>query len=145
MVRLEKITAENLDAVLALKVNDGQNEFVSTTAESLAAAYVYGRTAYPFAVYDDDEIVGFVMMGYYKVKEYYTLWKLLIDGRYQHRGYGRQAMMLGIEYMRERFGITEVYTGVHPKNDTAKHLYESAGFEYTGLVEFGMEEMCMKL
>lgn len=145
MVTLKEITCENLDEVLALKVDDGQRSFVSSNAESLAQAYVYSETAFPFAVYDDDMIVGFIMMGYYEAKEYYTLWKLMIDKRYQNNGYGRQALELGIDYMRERFGVSEIYTGVVPENTVAKELYKSAGFNETGLAESGMEEMRLVL
>ena len=145
MIRLEEITRENLDEVLALKVDDSQKSFVSTNGDSLAQAYVYSKTAFPFAVYDDTTIVGFIMMGYYDVKQYYTLWKFLIDYRYQNKGYGRQALKLGIEYVRDRFSAKEIYTGVVPGNEVAKRLYESVGFRNTGLYELGMEEMKLSL
>ena len=145
MVVLKEITKENLDEVLALSVADDQKSFVSTNAESLAQAYVYSDTAYPFAVYDDDTIVGFIMMGYYEAKEYYTLWKFMIDKRYQNNGYGRRALELGIRYLRDRFNVSEIYTGVIPGNTIAKNLYKSVGFKETGLIESGMEEMRLVL
>ena len=145
MVYLKEVTKENIDEVLELSVRDDQKSFVSTTAESLAQAYVYKETAFPFAVYNDDTMVGFIMMGYYEVKNYYTLWKFLIDKKYQHMGYGREALMQGISFMRDKFNIKEIYTGVAPSNSVAKGLYQSVGFEDTGLIEFNMEEMCLKL
>ena len=144
MVQLKPVTGDNLDEVLALKVHESQKGYVSTAAESLAQAYVYSETAFPFAVYHGKEIVGFIMMGYYEEKQYYTLWKLLIDERYQHRGYGRKALELGIGFLKEKFGASEVYTGVIPENHTAKKLYLSVGFRETGLFENGMEELCLK-
>ena len=144
MVRLEQVTKRNLNAVLALKVNDSQTGFVSTTAESLAQAYVYAETAFPFAVSNDQDVVGFIMMGYYEEKKYYTLWKLLIDQKYQGQGYGKAALELGIAFLKERFRVNEIYTGVIPENNVAKSLYQSVGFENTGLFENGMEEMCLK-
>jgi diamine N-acetyltransferase len=145
MINIKEITKENIDDVLALKVGESQKSFVSTNGDSLAQAYVYSETAYPFAVYEDDTIVGFIMMGYYDVKSYYTLWKFMIDEKYQHKGYGRKALELGIQYLRERFGVTEIYTGVVPGNTVAKKLYESVGFKDTGLLELGMEEMRLEL
>ena len=145
MVYLKEVTKENIDEVLELSVREDQKSFVSTTAESLAQAYAYKETAFPFAVYNDDPMVGFIMMGYYEVKNYYTLWKFLIDKKYQHKGYGREALMLGISFMRDKFNIKEIYTGVAPGNSVAKGLYQSIGFEDTGLIEFNMEEMCLKL
>ena len=140
-VQLKPVTKENLDAVLALRVEEGQEGYVSSTAESLAQAYVYADTAYPFGIYDGDELVGFIMMGYYEAKQYYTLWKFMIDRRFQNKGYGRQALKLGLDFVKDRFGAKEIYTGVTPGNTVAKRLYESVGFRDTGLLELGMEEM----
>ena len=145
LIRLEEITRENIDEILTLKVDESQKSFVSTNGDSLAQAYVYSETAFPFAVYEDATIVGFIMMGYYDVKSYYTLWKFMIDSRYQNKGYGRKALELGIKYLQEHFGVSEIYTGVVPGNAVAKKLYESVGFKETGLLELGMEEMCLSL
>ncbi|MBR1471028.1 MAG: GNAT family N-acetyltransferase [Lachnospiraceae bacterium] len=144
MVNLRPVTKENLDDILELRVNEEQQSFVSPNAESLAQAYVYSETAWPFGVYEDDMLVGFIMMGYYETKHYYTLWKFMIDQRYQHKGYGRQALKLGLAFIKEKFDPHEIYTGVAPGNQVAKGLYESVGFADTGFREFGMEEMCLK-
>ena len=116
-----------------------------TNAESLAKAYAYSETAYPFAVYDDDTIVGFIMMGYYEAKEYYTLWKFMVDERYQDHGYGREALMQGIDFIKNKFGAKDIYTGVIPDNKVAKGLYESVGCVFTGVYEDGMEELRLQL
>ena len=144
MISLKPITRDNLDEILALRVNETQEPFVSTNADSLAQAYVYSGTAWPFAVYEDETPVGFIMMGYYEAKHYYTLWKFMIDRRYQNKGYGRQALKLGLTFIKDKFGPDEIYTGVISGNRVAKGLYESVGFTYTGLKESGMEEMCLK-
>lgn len=144
MIHLEPVTKENLEAVLALRTKEEQAGFVSTTAESLAQAYVYHETAFPFAVYNDQTVVGFIMMGYYGEKQYYTLWKLLIDRDCQSRGYGKAALELGIAFLKDHFPVNGIYTGVLPENNAAKRLYQSVGFEDTGLFENGMQEMCLK-
>ena len=145
MISIQSITSENLDAVLNLSVYEDQRGYVSTTAESLAQAYVYQDTAFPFAIYDDETIVGFIMMGYYKEKEYYTLWKLLIDKDHQNKGYGRKALELGIAFLKENFQVKDIYTGVSPGNGVAKKLYESVGFQETGLFENNMLELRLHL
>ena len=141
MIKLKPITKDNIDDVLSLNVRDDQKNYVSSVSDSLAQAYVYSENAYPFAVYYDDILVGFIMMGYYEVKHYYTLWKFLIDCRYQNKGYGRQALKLGLKYVWDGFGPVDIYTGVAPGNKVAKSLYQSVGFRETGLIELGMEEM----
>ena len=141
MVELRTITKENLEEVLNLSVLADQESFVSSTAYSLAQAYAYRETAFPFAVYADNAIVGFIMMGYYEAKNQYTLWKFLIDKNQQGKGYGREALEKGIKYLKDRFGTKEIYTGVALGNERAKHLYRSIGFKETGLIENNMEEM----
>lgn len=47
------------------------------------------------------------MLGYYEVREYYTLWKLMIDEKYQNKGYGKKALRLGIDYLVNHFKVKE--------------------------------------
>lgn len=141
MIHLEKITRENLDAVLEMKIKEEQRTFVSTAAVSLAKAYVYRDTAFPFAVYDDETPVGFIMLGYYETRNQYTLWQFFIDEKHQGRGCGRRALELGIAYLKENRGAREIFTGVLPENAAARGLYRSVGFAETGLAENGMLEM----
>ncbi len=141
MITLQPINKENIDEIINLKVGKEQEGFVSTVIESLAQAAVYKDTAFPFAVYENDTPVGFIMLGYYEKKHYYTLWKLLIDEKYQNKGYGQAALKLGIEYLKDNFKADRVYVGVIPENETAKHLYSSFDFVETGVFEDGMIEM----
>lgn len=141
MIHLEPVTRDNIDKLIGLSVREDQQSFVSSVADSLAQAYVYSEDAYPFGIYEDDTLVGFIMMGYYEAKHYYTLWKFLIDQRYQNKGYGRLALELGLAYIKGKFNSPDIYTGVAPGNTVAKKLYRSVGFEDTGLIECGMEEM----
>ena len=141
MVELRKITKENFDEVLGLSVFENQKSFVSSVAYSLAQAYIYYETAFPFAIYVDNTVVGFIMMGYYEDKKQYTLWKLLIDKNHQNKGYGREALKQGITYLKENFNVKEIYTGVALGNEKAKNLYFSIGFKETGFIESNAEEM----
>lgn len=141
MVELREITKDNLEQVLALRISESQKDFVSSTAHSLAQAWVYKDTAFPFAVYADNEIVGFVMLGYYEERSQYTLWKFLIDEKHQHKGYGRKALKLAVQYLIDRFNVAEIFTGVAYGNDVAEALYRSVGFVKTGLEDDFQQEM----
>lgn len=141
MVELREINADNIEEILQLSVFTEQEAFVSSTAQSLAQAWVYQKTAFPFAVYADGALVGFMMLGYYESRNQYTLWKFLIDKHHQNKGYGREALRLAIEYLCSTFNARKIYTGVALGNAAAKHLYKSAGFSETGLVENNMHEM----
>lgn len=142
MVELREITKENYEECLSLKVADSQKGFVSTPMHALAQAWVYHDTAFPFAIYADDVMVGFIMLGYYEKEHYYTLWKFLIDERYQNKGYGRKALKLGLDYLVDRFNVKEIYTAYYSTNQVARNLYASFGFRETGEVigdEVGMK------
>ena len=141
MVELKAITKDNLEDVLRLTVAEHQKAFVSSTAYSLAQAYIYRDTAFPFAIYVDETLVGFIMLGFYEEKKQYTLWKFLIDKDYQNKGYGKEALKKGITYLVDTFGAKEIYVGVSTGNDTAKKLYSSVGFKKTGVIENNTEEM----
>ena len=145
MITLREITKENLEEVWKLEVFEHQKSYVSSPAVSLAQAYVYRETAFPFAVYADNTLVGFIMLGYYEARNQYTLWKFLIDKKYQNKGYGKEALKQGILYLKNTFQAKEIYTGVSVGNEQAKHVYKSLGFVETGLIEDGMEEMKLML
>jgi diamine N-acetyltransferase len=90
------------------------------------------------AIYAGQEPVGFVMLSYDVPPGdpdqpfRYFLWRLLIDSRHQGRGYGRGAMELVIEHLRDRPDATELVTSVHPGPGSPGPFYRGLGFEPTG-------------
>ena len=60
MVELREITEDNFEEVINLKVSKNQESFVSSVAYSLAQAWVYKETAFPFAIYENEVPVGFL-------------------------------------------------------------------------------------
>lgn len=145
MVELREITRDNYEDVINLEVATNQKNFVSTTVHSLAQAWVYKNNAFPFAICAEDMLVGFIMLGYYEIKNQYTLWKFMIDERYQNKGYGKAALNLGIKYLIDKFNIKEVFTGVAPLNTTAKKLYQSVGFSLTGESDHDQLELKLRI
>jgi len=135
MIELRKITKDNYDECLKLQVSDEQKNFVAPNVYSLAQAWVYYETAYPFAIYADDVMVGFVMLGYYAERNIYNIWRFMIDARYQKRGYGKSALQLSIKYLVKEFNADEIFTSFEPNNIVAEKLYVSVGFNRTGEIE----------
>ena len=66
MIRFEEITNKNIWKVCMLEPFDEQKDYVAENMQSLAEAYATrneGNNALPLAVYNDDELIGFVMIG----------------------------------------------------------------------------------
>ncbi len=145
MVELREIAKDNYEEIINLKVSENQESFVSSNVYSLAQAWIYRKTAYPFAVYADDKAVGFIMLGFYEIKNQYTLWRFMIDERYQNKGYGKKALNLAIEYLVKKFKVKEVFTGVALRNTSAKKFYNSFGFKETGITDGFQSEMKLEI
>jgi len=139
---LQTLSHANARAVLRLQIVPEQNGFVASNADSVADAYV-DRSLQPLAIYADDELVGFVMYGLETETGRWWVIRLMIDERFQRRGYGRAAMLALIDLMREQHGCRSIVLGVDAGNEGAIRLYEGLGFSATGEVEH--DETIMRL
>jgi diamine N-acetyltransferase len=143
-VALREITPENFSAVINLDVAEDQKLFVAPNVKSIAQAKIYPDSI-PLAVYsgDGDELVGFVMYGYDPDDEKYYLGRLMIDAKFQGKGYGRAAALEVIRRMREIEDCRAIYLSFVPENTGAEKLYSSVGFKRTG--KLNGNEIVMRL
>ncbi|MDT0164067.1 GNAT family N-acetyltransferase [Actinotalea sp. AC32] len=133
-VTLREITDDNRAAVLALRTTPEQERFVTSVEDSLdeAADHPEGSPWYR-AVYDDDEPVGFVMLSWDVVPRPpdvngpWFLWKLIVDRRFQGRGYGREVVRQVVEIVREHGGA-ELLTSHVPGDGSPAGFYARLGF-----------------
>ena len=147
MIALRPVDSSNYREIIELSVGPDQERFVASNLQSLADAYVWREAAEPFAIYDDDEPVGFVLL--FPLGEGdddsvpapdtvrgSILVRLMIDGRFQGRGYGRAAVEAIVELVRSR-GLRTIRLSVVPENEQALEFYRRNGFAATGEVEGG--------
>ena len=139
-VTLREITDANRDAVTALRVGPGQDRFVGGVEESIreAAETPEGAPWYR-AIYAGDEPVGFVMLSWNVTPQPgiigpWFLWRLLIDERFQGRGFGREALRLVVELIRAE-GATALLTSYQPGDGEPWPFYEKFGFVPTGEID----------
>jgi len=145
MITLRKITLENRRAIFNLEVTEDQRRFVASNLSSVASCYILstnGGHPFPFAIYADEQPVGFVMLTYritgYELPAFaddsYCILRLMIDKEYQNRGYGREAMTKILAFLRTFPAGPAKYCWIPYKdnNAAAKRLYESFGFCDTG-------------
>jgi len=153
MIEFRKITGDNIDEVIALEVEESQQDFIETTnLRSFADAHMLngdGIPATPFAIYADEVVVGFLMYIYDTLdhesfekqvffgKKSYFIWHIMIEKSYQGKGYGKLAfekMLMDIGTMPD--GEAEyVALFYRTSNVIAKKLYASFGFVDTGIIQ----------
>lgn len=144
MVKLVIITRDNWEEAMNLTMADEQKGFVPTVAVSLAKVYIKpdGENVeyIPFAIYDQHQMVGFIMHAYEeKTPDSYWINGFLIDRKFQGSGYGKAALLEMIQWIKERHPRCEfIRLTVFPDNERAKKLYVSVGFQPTDL-KFGEE------
>ena len=149
-VVLRPFTEENRPALEALRVATAQRAFVSSVTDSLAEAERYAdANPLVFGLYDRETPVGFVMIADEVDDPDYIahfLWKLLIDERFQRRGFGTAALDLVAAYFRSK-GIPTMWTSAGEGEGSPIPFYERYGFVRDGVHEDddGSREIMLRL
>lgn len=139
MITLQEINAENFWDVIELSVYPTQKKLVASNAISIAQAKVQPECV-PLAIYSDDEPVGFVMYCIDRDDNEYWIYRLMIDMRFQGRGYARQAMEQVIKIIKQDDNRHKIYLGVHLDGGASVKLYKSLGFAFNSQI-FGKEHI----
>lgn len=134
MIRLEPITPDNWRE--RLEVRPDQEKFVAPKATILARAWVYrDARSRAFMIYHDETPVGLALYHDWKDEEEneysYDFDQLLIDARYQGRGYGTEAVKQILAMMEADGKYDKVVLCYVEGNDDARRLYEKFGFTQT--------------
>ena len=140
MVRLTEVTEENWLDVASLSVRDDQKGFLAPALGILARGYVYrncgGRV---YVIEADGTVVGAALVREFTEEPLgYDLQQLMIDRRYQGRGYGTRALELILDELRKEGRYCHVEVCVKKDDTAAIRLYRKMGFRDSGYVD---EEM----
>ena len=142
MLELKKINRKNVADILNLEVFDNQKSFVATNNSSIIEAYIAiteNNHVFTFGIYNDDTPVGFLMIGFDVnsddegapriAKGNYNIWRLMIDKKFQGKGFGKKTMNLALEFVntfpcgRAKY----CWLSYETDNDVARQLYKSVG------------------
>lgn len=146
MVHFEKITEENFRAIMQMKRPENEG-FVAPNVYSLAQAWLYRENGdvYPFAIYEGDEPVGFMMLDEDTEERCLVIWRIMFPVEQQNKGYGTQAISQIIHLAKESGKYDFLILDYVPGNEIAKHVYEKLGFCPTGEMSDGEVEMRLDL
>ena len=155
MVTLRKITLDNVGKIFLLKADE---DLVATNPWSLAQAFAYvcengTDKLLVRGIYFEETPVGFMMVDLdakddcidNNGERYFHLWRLMVDEKFQDKGYGRAAMEILIEELKSRIhgDARALYTSTVPLSTVTPKFYGSFGFVVTG--EMDEDEAVMRL
>jgi diamine N-acetyltransferase len=137
-IHFERITARTILDVCRQSetLPPEQRKAVADNAVSIAQAH-FSENAWMRAIYADEELVGFILLhigsdwadGIDRTGVF--LWRFMIAATHQGKGYGKAAMQLLIDHLRE-LGIPALYTSYHLGEGSPEEFYRGLGFEPTG-------------
>lgn len=127
------VNHKNRRAVESLTVFSEQAGFIESVSECLQEADEL-KLWRPVGIYDGDTLIGFAMYGYFPEPVPGRLWldRLLIDKKYQGKGYGKQAVLALLDRLHTEYSSNAVYLSVYEDNPHAIRLYQQIGFRFNG-------------
>jgi diamine N-acetyltransferase len=150
-IHFVRIDARNVLEVCQLSetLTPVQRRMVSDNSISIAQAHC-SENAWMRAIYADDEPVGFLLL--HTGSDYEDgidcpgifLWRLMIAGGCQGKGYGRKAMNRLLGQLRS-LGIAELYTSCEVGEGSPEGFYQKFGFVPTGEYYGEQPELVLKL
>ncbi len=133
MVRLNK---QNIWSALDLRITPVQENFVMEAPDAIAFCMVDPHWK-PYLLVDGTRAIGLLILTINHKKPEYEISIVLIDRRYQRRGYGRFMLEFAVETLKNA-GAKKLEIGVNRENEAARRLYESLGFVPDRVYEGGL-------
>ncbi|MBG9801538.1 GNAT family N-acetyltransferase [Brevibacillus laterosporus] len=117
-------------------LSHAQRAMVADNAVSIAQAY-FSENAWFRAIYTDDNAIGFIML--HQGSDYddeidvhgVYLWRFMIAGPYQGKGYGKQAIEVLAKHLKGQ-GINEITTSCESGEGSPMSFYTRLGFTPNG-------------
>ena len=134
-INFREIDKSNYNICINLKVGDHQKDYVASNAISLVQAF-YEEELYPIGIFNDEEMVGFILYDYDKELEGWSFSRFMIDINHQNKGYGSKALEKFLEFFHNKYEEENLYTSVEIDNKVAMKLYEKYGFNKKDSFEY---------
>ena len=135
MIELRTINEDNYKQCLELKASVEKENFVDSVTYSLAEAWVFYKDTRPFAIYDNDKMIGFVSM--YVGEKNCQIVNFLIDDAFRQKGLGTEAAKVCISYLQKDYHAERVSVPVDLENTAAQKFWKKIGFVFSDSIEDG--------
>lgn len=132
-VSLQAVTKRNYQAVCKLKVKKSQRHFLSPNIQTIVESK-FDKSTTTRAIYLDKKVVG-LLLWEQETRKKISIWRFMIDKKYQKKGIGRIALELAIDELKQCKQTKRIQIGYSPANVVARDLYAQLGFVETGMCE----------
>jgi diamine N-acetyltransferase len=152
------VTEDDDEGVMGLRRGPGQERYlgpmISHFEDAISDAKACPRM---WSVHDAEtgQLIGFVMISDGIPQEVldadddivgpYYLWRLLVDHRFQGRGYGASTIDAVVAYLRTRPNAEVLLTSCKAGQGSPQPFYLHYGFEKTGAVKWGEDLLRLDL
>tara|TARA_Y100001956_G_C4123078_1_gene188573 strand:- start:1870 stop:2322 length:453 start_codon:yes stop_codon:yes gene_type:complete len=130
---LREIDKTNYMQACELKVSKQQEYLLAPNMLSIVEA-AYHDNYVVRGIYRDELLVGFFMWVHETCSKT-SIWRFMVDARYQGNGIGRLALDLALEEIQMKNGLKEIEIRYNPDNPVAQRFYSSFGFVDTAMDE----------
>ena len=134
LITLFDINEKNWLDIVSLNVMEGQKKLLDTPVGILASGYAYrSRNARVYGIANDGHTIGAVLViDQDEEPAHYDLQQLMIDPRFQKKGYGTDALRLMLSLLSKEDRYHQVRVCVNQRNTAALRMCKKAGFEESG-------------
>ena len=118
-----------------LHLPEDQADLVNPLWFSLGRAYIKPHENMPFLITqkENNKTIGFIQLcRFLGCDEESVTWSCFIIPEYQHKGFGKESVILATKILRTAFPELPIKVAVEQANVTAQRLYNSLGLTFTG-------------
>ncbi len=99
--------------------------------EKYAPQLETGRFIPLTAVDDNGRVIGHFIIRYPREDDSSSVrfGFVIVNPEFRGKGYGKEMLRLGVEYVKENLNVSRIELGVFENNESARHCYEAEGFK----------------
>jgi len=135
--KLESFNEINGWDALTLSIEKNQETFVLDPKTTIAYSLMKPRERRLYVLTDSGRALGMMVLTINPKINHFHVDVLLVDKKYQHRGYGKFMLQKGLEILKKH-GAKRIEIGVNRQNTPAIKLYQSLGFKIGAIYDEGM-------
>lgn len=134
--KMVKLNKSNYWDAMGILIHEEQQKFVLEAKASIVMGLMH-KEKKVFAQMEGNLVVGLLVLNVDKKLEDFDIDIIIIDKRFQGRGYGKSMVKWAVEYLKDK-GAKKLTIGVARENIGAKKIYMNAGFVPDSVYDGGM-------